>query len=460
MSVGQDILALTARLCRHTTGVVAPGNDALFADIADEIPIRIHGFASGDEHNGWRVPESWAVESAEIRRGNRLVHDAGEHPLGVAMQSRSFSGDLSLDDLRRHLVSDPARPEARIFHCRWQYRPWEADWALSLPHRVIAELDDDVYSVRLRVRAEPGEMLVGDLHHAGHSPETIVFNSHTCHPGQANDGMVGVATLIRLFQWLRGRDTRLSYRLVLGPEHLGTVFYLRDLGRREVELMAGGLFVEMTGVRSPLVATSTFLGDRPLDAAVGHVMRNRPEPGRTVGWREGAGNDETVWEAPGYEVPFVELTRRVDTFDPYPEYHSSLDTTDSLDPASVEDAFGALCDLVDILERDAVGRRRFDGLVCLSSPELDLYPERPDPSLPVALDDQAERWGVLVDRILRRFDGRTTVRQMADEAGLPFGPVRDYVQRFADAGLVDLAPAGLRRPPTERATPPRATQAP
>ena len=40
---------------------------------------------------------------------------------------------------------------------------------------------------------------------------------------------------------------------------------------------------------------------------------------------KGAGNDETVWEAPGCEVPFVELTRCENQFSPFPEYHSSLD---------------------------------------------------------------------------------------------------------------------------------------
>ena len=75
------------------------------------------------------------------------------------------------------------------------------------------------------------------------------------------------------------------------------------------------------------------------------------------------------------------------------------------------------------------------------------------------LPADSDRWGVLCDHILRRFDGATTVREMADEAGLPFGPVRDYVQRFAEAGLVELAPADLGRPELTRAATPAATLA-
>lgn len=441
------ILGLTDDLCRHRVGVAAPGNGALFDRVAEELPIRLHAFASGESHNGWRVPDEWAVEEATIWCGDRLIDDAGGHPLGVASQSRGFEGELSLDELRRHLVSDPERPNARIFHCRWQYRPWDADWALSLPDRVVRGLEDARYRVRLRVRSEPGEMLVADHEHTGRTGETIVFNSHTCHPGQANDGMVGVATLIRLFQWLEGRETRLTYRLVLGPEHLGTVFYLRDMPAAEMARLAGGVFVEMTGVDAPLIATSTFDGETPVDRALAHVLRHGAPDARRVAWREGAGNDETVWEAPGYEVPFAELTRRIDTFDPYPQYHSDLDTPQSLDGERVDEAFEVLQDMVDVLEGDVVAHRRFEGLVCLSAPEYDLYPERPDPSLGDAQGDLDERWGRLVDRILRWCDGRTSALEMADAVGLPFAEVRAYLERFEDAGLVDLTAVSYARMP-------------
>jgi aminopeptidase-like protein len=445
----EGIVALTRELCAHPAGVVTAADAALFARLGRELPLALHRIPSGETHNGWVVPDRHDVLEAVVEGPDgRVVLRGDEHPLVVAAGSRSYEGTLGLDELRRHLVTDPARPTAYVFHCAWQYRPWEADWALSIPHERYARLPDGAYRVRLRVRRAPGEMLVGVAEHRGEDPRAWVFNSHTCHPGQANDGMVGVATLARLHRHLAGRRTRWSYRFVFGPEHLGTVFLLRDTPRAELERLLGGVFVEMTGVRAPMVATSTLLGGHPLDAAVAHLMRRRG--GVTVGWREGAGNDETVWEAPGYEVPFVELTRRVGTFDPHPEYHSSLDTADSLDPAAVDETYRTLVDLVDILERDCTAQRRFDGLPCLSNPALDLYPRRPDPALDDAVDEEGLRWGRLVDRILRRFDGATTCLAMADEAGLPFGAVRDYLGRFERAGLVRLAPAPVARAPVSR----------
>ena len=43
----------------------------------------------------------------------------------------------------------------------------------------------------------------------------------------------GIAVLIELLKWLKTFDTFYSYRLVIGPEHLGTIFYLRDLPNSE-----------------------------------------------------------------------------------------------------------------------------------------------------------------------------------------------------------------------------------
>lgn len=447
-----ELLGFIDALCAFPTGVAAPGNEALFARLGRELPFALHRYASGEEHNGWQVPPQWSVQKALLRKQGQVIFDGTSHPLGVASLSRSFHGTLSLEALSPRLVTNPRLPGAHMFHCMWQYRPWAADWAFCVPFERVREFGPGDYAVELETTSEPGEMVVADYLHPGESPRTIVFQAHTCHPGQANDGFAAVALLVRLFQWLRGRPTRHSYRLLLGPEHLGTVFWLRDRTAGELADMAGGIFMEMPGVAAPLKAASSFLGRQDVDRAVGNALFATEHV--AVPWRQGAGNDETVWEAPGYEIPFVELTRCRDQFDPYPEYHSSLDTAASLDPDRMEEMFAVLCRVVDILEGNAVAHRFFDGLVCLSNPRYDLYRERPDPAVDKACDAQSERWGHLLDSLLRYFDGKTTVLDIAERHGLPFAPLLDYVRRFEAKGLVRLTPVLAGRPPaSSRSTP-------
>ncbi len=446
-----EFLSLTRDLCAFATGVVADDNEKLFARIAEELPLTLFRYPSGESFNGWLVPQNWRVATASIRRDGKLLFDGRTHTLGVARYARSFSGSLDWEELKPHLVTNPDLPSAYVFHCMWQYRPWAADWALSVPHDIYRALGPGRYEVELATAYTPGEMIVAQHEKKGRTDQTIVFHSNSCHPHMANDGFAGTALLIRLFQWLQEQDTHYSYRLVIGPEHIGTVFYLRDMERAELDRIVCGVFEEMPGTGGPIKAASTFRGDLPIDRAFRNVLRHHAKAHELVPWRQGAGNDETVWEAPGYEVPFVEVTRSEALLEPYREYHTSLDTPELMDPGQLEEFFVVLQKVIGAFENNARIWRRFDGLVCLSHPEYDLYMERQDPSIDKKLPEDAEKWGYLLDCLLRYFDGSLTILDIAERHDLPFDRVHRYVKQFEEKGLVTLAFAPMTRERARRA---------
>ena len=433
-----DIVSLTRDLCKYPAAVVSDSSSDFFARIQKELPFQLHRYASGITFNGWAVPQNWKIKKATISKNGKTIFDGMCHPLAVGYYSKSFRGSLNWEDLKPHLVTHPKLPDAHVFHCEWQYRPWQADWAFCIPRRIFETLGPGKYDVDLQTTYQPGEMLVGEYDLPGKSEKTIVFNAHTCHPHMANDGFVGVATLIRLVQWLAGRDHFYTYRLVFGPEHLGTVFYLRNLPEEELNRLVCGAFVEMTGTGGPIKLASTFLGEQPIDRALRHAARHHSASYVEVPWRCGAGNDETVWEAPGYEVPFVEATRCIDQFDPFPEYHTHLDTPDSLYVPHVDEFFLVLQKAVEILECNASMHRRFDGLLCLSNPQYDLYLERPDPAVVKDLEADSEKWGHLLDSLFRYFDGSVTLLDVAETHDLPFDRLHAYLKRFAAKSLIDF----------------------
>ena len=418
---------------------MADENRLLFECIEKELPLEIFRFASGDEFNGWEVPQNWRVQTAELWRDDELVFDGTAHTLGVARYSKSFEGDLTWDELKPHLVTNSNLPDAHMFHCMWQYRPWDADWALGIPYKIYTHLGPGRYRVNLKTEYEPGEMLVAHHIKPGRSDKTIILQSNTCHPHMANDGFAGTAVLIRLFQWLATQDTHYSYRLVLGPEHLGTVFYLRDHSLDEINSFVCGLFEEMPGTEGPLKATSTFLGGHVVDAAIANAMRHHSRRFEIAPWRMGAGNDEVVWEAPGYEVPFVELTRSESIEQPFREYHSSLDRPELMNVDQLNEIFDVLKQTVITLEGNAVMHRKFNGLICLSNPKFDLYMERPDPTVPKNISEDSEKWGHLLDCLFRYFDGKTTILDVATQHDLPFEALHRYLQRFEEKGLISLS---------------------
>jgi len=447
---GSDILSLTGDFCAFATGVVAPDNERLFEGIGRELPIRLYRYPSGSTFNGWVVPELWQVKEAAITREGKKVFDGGAHTLAVAAYSKSFHGELEWEELHRHVVTNPDLPQAYMYHCMWQYRPWDADWAFCIPYEIYKTFGAGRYRVDLETTYEPGEMLVGQYEHPGETGATIVFNAHTCHPHMANDDFAGVAVLIRLFQWLRRQKTYYTYRLLLGPEHVGTVFYLRDRNREELERLVGGAFAEMPGTSGPVKLASSFLGAQDIDRVFRHAIRHHCKAYEFVPWRRGAGNDETVWEAPGYEVPFVEVSRSRDLFSPYREYHSSLDTPEILSADQLAEFYSVFVRAVEILEHNATLYRTFDGLICLANPEYDLYQERPDPAVDKPLEPDSEKWGTLLDSLLRYFDGSWTILDIAEKHDVPFDHLYRYLLKFRDKGLVQFQFAPVTRPPISR----------
>ena len=431
-----DFLSLTRDLCSFATGVVAPENGQFFNRIAQEIPIDIKRYPSGASFNGWLIPQMWHVERAEIRKNGHIVFDGTSHALGVAMYSKSFQGELDWEEIKPHIVTNPNLPGAYIYHCMWQYRPWDADWALSVPYDVYKTLTPGRYQVDLVTSYEPAEMLVAEYEHRGLSDKTVVFNAHTCHPQMANDDNAGVAVLIRLFQWLQNQVTYYTYRLVLGPEHIGTVFYLRDQSKEQLQRMVCGAFAEMPGTDGAVKVASSFLGEKSIDRVFQHVVKHHTRAHALVPWRQGAGNDETVWEAPGYEVPFVEVSRSESFIAPYREYHTSLDTADLMDEAQLDEFFEVFVRVIQILERNVVLYRKFNGLIALSSPEYDLYLDRPDPAVMKNLSEDSEKWGYLLDCLLRYFNGSMTILDIAEKHDLPFERIYEYLLKFKEKNLV------------------------
>lgn len=439
------MIDLITQLCKYKTGVVSDDNIKLFSQINKILPLNYFKFKSDEEFNGWIVPKNWRVKKAKIYKNGKEIFDGTSNTLGVARYSKSYNGKISWEELRSHLVTNKRIPNAYMFHCMWQYRPWDADWSMSVPYNKYSEFGPGNYEVDLETEYENGEMLVADHHVKGQSKKIIVLNSHTCHPHMANDGFAGTAVLIELFKWLKTFKTFYSYRLVLGPEHLGTIFYLRDLAKLDLKNMVSGIFEEMPGTNGPLKATKTFLGNNKIDTAFLNVFKNNGIEYKIVGWRKGAGNDETVWEAPGYEVPFVELTRCEDQFNPYLEYHSSLDNPELMNSEKLEETLEIMKKVIFILENDAYIERKFKGLICLSNPKYNLYKERFDPAVKKEFEKDSENWGHLLDCLFRYMDKKNSILEISEKHNLSFERVFNYLTLFKEKGLIELHRAEIEK---------------
>ena len=412
----------------------SPDTDRCVEILKEELPFTVHEFHPGEEINGWIVPYSWSVEKAEIRKNGVLVYDGLMHPLGVMGYAKPFSGRVTLDELKRHVTYRQDWPNAIGYHCDYYYKPWLADWGFSIPYSLYTALEDGEYDIDLRTSYSSGTMKVCEYYLPGEREETVVFNAHNCHAGQANDDISGCVAGIELIKKLSAKKRRFSYRLIICPEHLGTVFYLRDLAEEQRKMFMFCIFLEALGNNNRLALQKSFTGDSLIDRAFLHYLHHQCSEYHVDDFRKIIGNDETVWESPGYEIPTVSVSRF-----PFPEYHTNMDNEDIILNERLGESVTSIIDVLDILESDCRIRRNFTGLVALSNPKYNLYiSPGTDPSIPGDTGEDRKKWNYLMDCLPRYFDEKTTILDIAQKHRLPYRIVYEYILKYQEKELVEF----------------------
>jgi aminopeptidase-like protein len=377
----------------------------------------------------WRVPERYVVEEAYLEHdgGERIV-DFRDNPLHLVSYSLPVDERLTFDALQPHLYFNEKRPNA----IPWIFKYYERDWGFCLPKTLFDSLPrDGRYHAVIRSRfvsdPAPGFGIATAVVHpeGGPNPEAgeIMVMAHTCHPAQANDDGSGVVSAIELARRLAEKALpagSMSVRFWFGPETIGTIVYLAN-NEPLIPTLRGGIFLEMTGTRSQLAWHHTRQHDHLLDRVAGQVMAGVPHDEREFG--AAPANDERVLNGPGVNVPCISINRW-----PYDEYHTSDDNLDIIDEDMLVGASEAAERVVRIYASNYIPVRNFRGPVFLSGSGLWV--------------DWREDWALnrAVEQIMMRFEGAHSVVDIAQQVGLDYWTVRDYVEKFRAKGFITARP--------------------
>lgn len=414
---------------------VSPGADEAVERFSRELDFKVIEVASGTEKNGWQVPNSWHCTKGEIRKNGKLIYDGRKHPLGVVGYSPPFSGKVTAEDLREHLFFVKERPRDLVFHCTHFFRPLERDWGFCVPKELYDSLSHGEYDITIETVEKPGTMKILEYTLPGDSDETIVLHAHNCHPGQANDDLSGCAVGIEFMKRLRQKPKRrFTYTLIVSAELLGTFYWLDRLSDERIRKLKSAIMIKSVGNKADLKLQHSYPGNADIDRAARNVMREL-NPGFVSGdFRRVYGNDETLFEAPGYEVPTVSLTRY-----PFPEYHSSSDTPSIIDDTRLEETVEVLAKISFALENNFVMKRNFKGLLALSHPRYGLYQPFWNPAAkegPSAVAQNEMHY--LMIYMFRDFDGKRTILEVAERHRLPFRQVFDYLSKLRGTGAISF----------------------
>lgn len=411
--------------------LVSDGFDQALMRLAQEVPMQIHRYPSGEQCWTWRIPEKWTCDEAylETLDGKRLI-DYADHPLHVISYSLPFEGVVSRAELMNHLHVHPRLPDAIPF----VFKYYERNWGLCCPQTLRDQLHDDAYRVVIRTRFEPGELKIGEVVIPGQSSQTFMLVAHLCHPAMVNDDLTGVIvgveaakTLLRQTQ--EGKKPFYTYRLLILPETIGSVAYLSH-HEHLIPDMAGGLFLEMLGNDSPHALQHSFQPNSQADQCLSAALTSLDPAGYNDAYRLVINNDERQFNAPGVRVPMLSLSRVEPPGSPtrpYREYHSSEDTPAIISEERLAASREVVLGLLEAWEQNQYVINHFKGEVFCSGYGI-WIDYRTNPEGHRRLFD-----------IMERCDGEHTVAEIAAELQIPFQAVWEVAQLLESKELVRLS---------------------
>jgi aminopeptidase-like protein len=405
--------------------IISDDFDRALQRLAEEVPMTIHEYPSGEPCWTWRVPEKWICHEAylETLDGHRLL-DYHNHPLHVVSYSLPFDGIVSRNELLNHLHVHPRLPQAIPF----VFKYYERDWGLCASQELRDSLHEDAYRVVIRSQFEPGTLKVGEVVIPGKTQDCFVLAAHLCHPGMVNDDLSGLVVGLEVARSLLAKSNlHFTYRMLIVPETIGSVAYLSH-NEPLIPRILGGLFLEMLGNDSPHALQASFQSNSQVDRCFNSCLMEHDPQGYLGAYRMIIDNDERQFNAPGVRVPMLSLSRveapKATGRPPYPEYHSSLDTPAIVSAERLDASTQLVLGMLDAWERNLYVVNHFKGEVFCSGYGI---------WIDYRLNPEGHR---RLFEIMERCDGEHTVADIAFELSISFEAVWDVISLLETKGLV------------------------
>lgn len=303
-------------ICRSLSG---DGNRQTFEILREITDFELRSVPSGTPVFDWTVPPEWRIRDAfvENARGERII-DFQASNLSVLNYSAPVDATVDEAELRAHLHTLPSHPDWIPYRTAYYKR----NWGFCAPH---ALLSSDAFAGPFRVFidsefVEDGELLYAEATHKGRSDEEILISTYCCHPSLANDNLSGLLTAVLLFDHIRRRETRYSYRLVIVPETIGAISFLATAAG--IENIVAGAVVTTTAGPGPFGLKPSFHENHWIDRIADDVLERHCEEHVRYPFVPD-GSDERQYSSPRFRIPTVTLCKS--KYYEYPQYHTSAD---------------------------------------------------------------------------------------------------------------------------------------
>jgi aminopeptidase-like protein len=333
-------------ICRSITG---DGFRQSLDILGRRLPLEIHEVPSGTVVFDWIVPKEWNIRDAYIKNpaGAKIV-DFQDSNLHVLNYSVPIHRKVSLGELKAHLFSIPEHPDWIPYRTSY----YQENWGFCVTHRLLECLEGGEYEVHIDSSLKAGYLTYGEYYLPGQSDDEILISCHSCHPSLCNDNLSGMALATFLAKTLGQMPRRYAYRFLFIPGTIGSITWLA-LNEAKVVHIKHGLVVACVGDRGSLTYKKSRQGDAEIDRAAVHVLKHSGQAHEIVEFSP-YGYDERQYCSPGFNLAVGSLTRT--PHGRYPEYHTSADNLDLVQPEYLADSLAKYLAVLQVLEHNCTYR--------------------------------------------------------------------------------------------------------
>ncbi|MBI3881240.1 MAG: DUF4910 domain-containing protein [Verrucomicrobia bacterium] len=418
--------ALAAELYPFCRSITGEGLRETLRAVQKHIPLSLREVPSGTEVFDWTVPNEWNIRDAYIKnsRGERVV-DFKKHNLHVVNYSVPVNRKMSLAELKPHLYSLPEKPDWIPYRTSY----YKETWGFCLSHREFVKLSEGEYEVCIDSTLAPGNLTLGEALLPGDTTDEVLISCHCCHPSLANDNLSGIALGAALAKRLAGISRRYSYRFLFIPGTIGSITWLA-LNEEQAKNIKHGLVLSCVGDAGGFTYKKSRRDDAEIDRAAQHVLNTSLAPYRAVDFIP-YGYDERQYCSPGFNLAVGCLLRSQNGT--FPEYHTSADNLDFIQPRFLGDSFAKVLSIIEVLEKNRVWVNQ--NPKC--EPRLGkrgLY-NAVGGTRTGAFNEMALLW------VLNFSDGEHDLLSIAERSGLAFSEIARAAEMLAGAGLLKQHPA-------------------
>ncbi len=413
-----QLMAELYPICRSITG---DGVRASLRRLQQEIPLTMHEVPTGTQVFDWTVPKEWNVRDAYVKnaQGAKVI-DFQRSNLHLVSYSIPIHQTMPLAELKPYLFSLPEQPDLIPYRTAYYHETW----GFCVSQRVLESLPDGEYEVCIDSTLAPGHLTYGEYYLPGETEVEILISCHCCHPSLGNDNLSGMALSTFLARHLQTQPRRYAYRFLFIPGTIGSITWLAQ-HEDQVARIKHGLVVACVGDAGQLTYKRSRRGNAAIDRAVSYVLKATGKPYAIVDFSP-YGYDERQYCSPGFNLAVGSLTRT--PHGRYPEYHTSADNLDLVQPAALADSLATYLAVIEVLEHN----RRYQNTNPKGEPQLGkhgLYGK-------FGGQKEAKAHEMAMLWVLNLADGSHTLLDMAERANLPFALVRQVAAMLLTHGLL------------------------